>query len=105
MKLYHGTGQQTSPFTMYFTSELEEAKRFALGINDLGNYNRESYIYSTEIEESEICIEEDFDTFDCLAYENKELEGYSRVVFNPQAEWYIVKNPLLKLEEHYTNEL
>lgn len=105
MKLYHGTGTETVPFTMYFAADIETAREFALGLDDLGRYHEESYIYETEINEAEVSIEEDFATFDCLAYENPALEGYGRVVLNPESGWYIVKDPVLRLVEHYRNEL
>lgn len=106
MTLYHGTGTETSPFTMYFTPDIKEAKDFALHLDDLGNYNEESYVYATEIDEDGIAIEEDFDIFDALAYNNEELEGYSSdIVYNPESGWYIVKNPRITLIEHYKNIL
>lgn len=105
MKLYHGTAQETIPFTMYFTPNIAEAKEFALGLTIDGDYNEESYIYETEIAGDGISIEEDFGVFDALAYQNPELEGYSDVVYNPESGWYIIKKPNLRLTEHYKNEL
>lgn len=106
MKLYHGTGTETSPFTMYFTPDLAQAKEFALGLDNLGNYHLESFIYETEINEDDIAIETDFGIFDALAYTDPSLEGYgSDVIYNPESGWYIVKNPRISLVEHYKNEL
>lgn len=90
---------------MYFSPDIKEARRFAIALNDLGEYNEESFIYETEIDEKDITIEEDFPLFDALAYTNPDLEGYGNVVFNPESGWYIVKNPVIRLIEHYKNEL
>ena len=105
IRLYHGTSNETTPFAMYMTPSIEEARQFALGLNDLGEYNKESYIYEATVDVEELSTEEDFQAFDCLAYVNPELDGYSDVVYNPKCGWYIVKNPELRLIEHYKNEL
>lgn len=105
MKLYHGTSIETSPFTMYFTPNIDEAKEFALGLLDCGYYNEESYIYEIEIDETQVSREDDFEVFDSLAYDNPDLIGYSNIVYNQKSGWYIVKSPSLRLVEHYKNQL
>lgn len=106
MILYHGTCQKTKPFTMYFSPEIEDAKQYALGLDDCGHYNKESFIYTTEIDETQVSIEDDFLTFDSLAYENPSLNGYEHpIVHNPETGWYIVKSPVLNLHSHYKNNL
>ena len=102
MILYHGTGQETpSGLTLYFTPDIEVARQFALSLDDSGNYNSESLIYSTEIQEDNILVEDDFDYFDGMAYS----EEVQDVVFNPETGWYIVPRSTLVLIERYTNVL
>ncbi|PTL34582.1 hypothetical protein C7120_08765 [Prevotella sp. oral taxon 376] len=102
MKFFHGTHQETvNPSYLYFSKNIEEAKAFALGLDDCGNYYDHSYIYTVEVDMNKVKIEEDFDIFDCLAY-NETLE---KPVYNPQTGWCIVPNPELTLVESYKNEL
>lgn len=102
MILYHGTGQETpNGLTLYFTPDIELARQFALSLDDSGNYNSESLIYSTEIQEDDILVEDDFDYFDSMAY----TEEVTRIVYNPEMEWYIVPQSTLVLIERYTNNL
>ncbi len=102
MKLYHGTSQETpNGISLYMTSSIEEEKQYALGLNDMGEYNEESYIYSMDVDTNDMEIVEDFMTFDSMKY----TETVERVVFNPETGWYIVPNVNLSLVEHFTNEL
>jgi hypothetical protein len=102
MKLFHGTANKTESATaLYFTPDLKTAKEFALALDTCGNFNKESYIYSVEIAENDFVVENDFAVFDCLAY-SSEIKNN---VYNPEFDWYIIKNPALKLEEHYLNKL
>lgn len=105
MKLYHGTGQESTSAT-YFSSSIEDARNFALSIDDCGNYNEEAYIYSIEIDDdAPITTINDFDEFDALAYLGN-MDNMEDVICYSQYGWYIVKNnPTLTLEEHYRNEL
>lgn len=97
---FHGTAQETkNPTYLYFSKDIEEAKTFALGLDDCGNYNQHSYIYTTEIDMDSVDIEDDFGIFDCLAY-NETLE---KPVYNPKTGWIIVPNPSLTLIENYDN--
>ena len=91
---------------MYFSAKIEDAKAFALGLNDLGEYNEESFIYETEIDETQISIEEDFGVFDALAYNDPELKEYATgIVYNPESDWYVVRNPQIALIQRFKNEL
>lgn len=102
MTLYHGTAQKTDKASaLYFTADINVAREYALGLDDCGNYNEESYIYSCEIDESNITREDDFEVFVCMAY-NEEVNG---VVFNEESGYYIVPNPQLTLVEHFENNL
>lgn len=100
--LYHGTGQKIDNASyLYFTEDIKEAKQYALALNDLGEYNQESYIYSCDIDETNVVVEDDFDVFDSLAYTTK----IECIIFNPETGWYIVPNPNIVLTERYDNKL
>ena len=112
MKLYHGSYRQIEKADenrgMYFSVNIEDAKQYALGLDDCGNYNEESFIYEVEISDNvEITIMDDWMDFDQTGYYNynnspefatcEEMEGY-----------FFVKNPNFlnfKLIENYKNEL
>lgn len=98
LTLYHGTSTKPqNPSCLYFTPDIEVAKQYAIALDDCGNYNDEWWIFSTEIDTEDVVIEEDFDTFDSLAYNKKDLDD---VIYCPEPNWYIVKNPVLKEEMH-----
>lgn len=102
MTLYHGSSQETpNGISLYLTSSIEEAKQFALGLNDMGEYNEESYIYAMDVDTTDMEIVEDFMEFDSMNY----TEDIHHVVFNPETGWYIVPNVMLSLVEHFKNEL
>lgn len=102
MTLYHGTSSQTpNGISLYMTSSIEEAKQYALGLNDMGEYNDESYIYMMEVDATDVEIVEDFMEFDGMKY----TEDIDHVVFNPETGWYIVPNVNLVLVENFKNEL
>lgn len=102
MTLYHGTSQETpNGISLYMTSSIEEAKQYALGLNDMGECNDESYIYAMEVDTDNMQIVEDFMEFDGMKY----TEDIDRVVFNPESGWYIVPNVVLALVENFKNEL
>ena len=78
---------------MYFSTNIEDAKQYALGLDDCGNHNEESFIYSIEIpENANIVVMDDWMDFDAMGYVNyentpefataEEMEGY-----------FFVKNP------------
>lgn len=105
--LYHGSHREIIPQPgrcMYFTPELDVAKQYALGLDDLGNYNPESFIYSIEIDENSVVKEEDALHFDCIGYQN--YKGMPEICYNPDFDYFCIKNvPKLKLVESYKNEL
>lgn len=102
MTLYHGTSQETpNGISLYMTSNIEEAKQYALGLNDMGEYNEESYIYSMEVDAADMQIVEDFLEFDGMKY----TEEIDTLVFNPESGWYIVPNVMLTLVANFKNEL
>jgi len=75
MKLYHGSYRQIEKADenrgMYFSNNIEDAKQYALGLDDSGNYNEESFIYSIEIpENANIIIMDDWMDFDSIGYVN-----------------------------------
>lgn len=89
MKLYHGTNLPLvydKKKAIYATSDIETAKIFAIGLDDLGNYSRVSYLYEIEVEGN---IEEidDFDTFDTLGYSLTEEKGIYRY---SELDWYCI---------------
>lgn len=112
MKLYHGSYRQIKKADenrgMYFSTNISDAKQYALGLDDFGNYNEESFIYSIEIpDNSKITVMEDWMDFDQTGYYNyknspefatcEEMEGY-----------FFVKNPDnfdFVLLENFKNDL
>lgn len=102
MRLYHGTSQEThSGICLYMTENISEAKQYALGLNELGEYNEESFIYCMDIDDSDIEIVEDFMEFDAMKY----TEEIDHIIFNPETRWYIVPNVNLTLFENFKNQL
>lgn len=112
MKLYHGSYRKIESADenrgMYFSNNKDVAKEYALGLDDCGNYNDESFIYEIEIpDNTEITVMDDWIDFDQTGYYNyenspefatcEEMEGY-----------FFIKNPALfefKLIENYKNLL
>ena len=107
MKLYHGTSEQfevNSNRCLYLTPDINIAKEYALGLDDCGNHNEESYIYEMEIDESMVTEEEDFEYFDGIGY--SDYENMPEIVHNADSDYYCVKHPQgLRLIEHYKNEI
>lgn len=103
LTLYHGTGQETiNPSYLYFAKEKEDAMQFAIGLREDGKFNEEAFIYTTEIDTNDVVIVEDFDEFDSLAYYDRNCPD---IAWNPETDWYIVRNPRLTLVEHFNVEL
>lgn len=89
---------------MYFTQDIDVAKQYALGLNDLCEYNSESFIYKIEIDENQIIIIDDFGYFDGIGY--LDYENMPEVAHNLESEYYCVKNVSeLTLIKNYKNEL
>lgn len=108
MKLYHGSSSEITKVDnnscMYFTPNIEEARQYALGLDDMGNYFDESFIYEIEIDENMIEEEEDFGYFDCIGYQD--YDNMPEVVRNEECGWFCVKHPAnLTLVEHFENSL
>jgi hypothetical protein len=103
--LYHGSAIEINiekNKCMYFTSDINEAKNYALGLNNLGKFNEHSFIYSTEINVESIEIEEDFGYFDCIGY--TDYKNMPEFLFNPKSNYYCLKNVCnLKLIKSYKN--
>lgn len=104
--LYHGASNEIeldSNRCLYLTPDIEDARSFALRLDDCGNYSKESFIYAADVDENDV-IELDFDSFDAIGY-----VGYNNmpeVVHNAETDWYCIKHPSsLRLVEHYLNEL
>jgi hypothetical protein len=112
MKLYHGSYRKIdnadSNRGMYFTNDINIAKQYALGLDDCGNYNEESFIYEVEISDDvEITVMEDWMDFDQTGYYNYN-NSPEFATCEEMEEYFFVKNPNLltfKLIENYKNEL
>ena len=91
MTLYHGSYRQIEKAEenrgMYFSINIEDAKQYALGLDDCGNCNEESFIYSIEIPDTaNIVAMDDWMDFDAMGYVNykntpdfataEEMDGY-----------------------------
>lgn|GEM_PF-6909668 len=108
MKLYHGSQREITETNktraIYFSTDIEVAKEYALGLDDCGNYNDESWIYSIEIDETKITKEDDFYHFDCIGYQN--YNKMADIVHNEESDYYCIKSVnKLTLIENYKNEL
>ncbi len=105
MKLYHGTNLPLvyeEKKAIYATSDIETAKEFAICLDDLGNYNRVSYLYEIEVE-GDIEEIDDFDMFDTLGYSLPEEKGIYRY---PELNWYCIFGGVKKVrlvEKSITN--
>ena len=106
MKLYHGSHREISEINkdrgMFFTTDLECAKEYALGLDDCGNCNEESFIYSIDVNKEDFTLIEDFEDFDPIAdldYDNMPAKCY-----NEESEYYCIKSvDNIKLVENYKN--
>ena len=105
--LYHGSSNEITlkaGTCMYFTPDIEVAKQYALGLNDLQEYNEMSFIYSIEIDTDDVVNEDDFMYFDCIGYQD--YANMPNVVYNPESNYYCLKNiEGLELIENYENNL
>jgi len=107
MKLYHGS---SCKFTaeenrcIYATANIEEAREYALGLDDLGNYADESFIYELEVDETKAVEIADFMEFDVLGYSN--YDEMPEIAHNSESGYFCIKHPAgLRLVESYKNEL
>lgn len=108
MRLFHGSSEEIKAVDvnrcMYFSSNIDDAKSFAMRLDDCGNYAEESFIYAIDIDETIAVIIEDFDEFDNIAYNHD--DKCPEIAYNPEYGWYCIKHPIaLTLIEHYKNEL
>lgn len=107
MTLYHGASSSfkvEGNRALYCTPNINEAKEYALGLDDLGNYNAESFIYAIDVHMDEAVEVEDFLEFDSMGYCG--YDSMPEVAFNPESGWYCVKHPSgLRLIAHFKNEL
>ncbi len=105
MKLYHGSNKEIELDTnraMYFTPNIDVAKQYAFGLDDLGNFNEQSFIYSIEIKADQVQIEEEFMYFDCIGYQD--YDNMPAIVYNEECEYFCLKNvSKLDLVENYDN--
>jgi len=92
MKLYHGSHREISEINksraMYFTTDIEVAKQYALGLNDMCEYNDESWIYSIEINKENAVLIEDFDEFDPIG--DLDYDNMPEMCYNE--EYYCIKS-------------
>jgi hypothetical protein len=106
--LYHGSHREVETpeegRCMYFTPDIDVAKEYALGLDDCGNYNEESWIYSIQIDLDSVTKEDDFLYFDGIGY--NDYNEMPEIAYNVEFDYYCVKNVhTLTLIENYKNEL
>lgn len=106
--LYHGSHREinviNSNRAMYFTTDIDVAKEYALGLDDCGNYNEESWIYTIEINLEDAVLIEDFEDFDPIGDLN--YNEMPEMCYNEEAEYYCIKSvKKIELVEMYKNEL
>ena len=105
MKLYHGSSTEIelqSGRCMYFSTSIDDAKQYALGLDDCGNYNKESFIYEIEINEDEAVLIDDWMDFDSIGY--VDYKNMPEVSYNDEMDYYCLKNvSFLKLILNYKN--
>lgn len=106
--LYHGSHREISEITtnraMYFTTDIDVAKEYALGLDDCGNYNEESWIYKTEINLEDAILIEDFEEFDPIGY--LDYNDMPEMCYNDEAEYFCIKSVKnIELVEMYKNEI
>ena len=106
--LYHGSRREidviNSNRAMYFTTDIDIAKEYALGLDDCGNYNEESWIYSITANKEDFTLIEDFEEFDPIG--DLDYENMPEKCYNEEAEYYCIKSvENLDLIENYKNEL
>lgn len=92
MKLYHGSSQKIENIEnrpLFFSSEVKDCEEMALGLDDMGEFNPESYIYMIEVDESKFESIEDFDDFDQDPYLNPDFTPE----YSCHGNWFCVKNP------------
>lgn len=106
--LYHGSHREIETIdnnrAMYFTTDIDVAKQYALGLDDCGNYNEESFIYSITVNKDEFFLIEDFEEFDPIG--DLDYDDMPDKCYNEEAEYYCIKRvENLNLIENYKNEL
>ena len=107
MKLYHGSTSKFIADTnrcLYATADIEEAREYALHLDDLGNYAKESFIYEIDVDESTAVEIDDFMVFDELGYAN--YDEMPELAHNKESGYFCIKHPAgIRLVESYINEL
>lgn len=107
MRLFHGSSSAITlepNRCLYMTSNLDEAKEYALGLDELGNHNEESYIYALDIDDNNIIEIDDFMEFDAIGY--TDYDNMPEIAHNAECGWYCIKHPAnLILIEHNINTL
>ncbi len=87
---------------MYFSNDIDVAKEYALGLDDCGNYNSETFIYEIKIDLNGVEIEEDFYAFDDTGY----YDGTPDILYNPESGYIYTKYPKgVTLIDSFKNEL
>lgn len=105
--LYHGASNEFTADRnrcLYATPNIDEAREYALGLNDLGEYNPQSFIYAIEIDETQAVEVDDFLEFDELGYTG--YETMPEIAHNSESGYFCIKHPSgLRLIETFNNEL
>lgn len=106
--LYHGSHRKIDVVNnnraMYFTTDIEVAKQYALGLDDCGNFNDESWIYSIEINKNDSILIEDFEEFDPIG--DLDYNDMPSICHNEVSEYFCIKSVVkIELIEMYKNEL
>ncbi len=108
MKLYHGSNRKIenieSTRAMYFSLDVDVAKEYALGLDDCGNYNKESWIYSIEINKKDSTLIDDFTEFDPIG--DLDYNEMPAICHNDESEYFCVKSVgKLDFIEMFQNQL
>lgn len=107
MKLYHGSSSKFEADEnrcIYATANIEEAREYALGLDNLGNHSEVSFIYEIEVDETLAVEISDFMEFDVIGY--NDYAAMPDLVHNAESGYFCIKHPRgMRLVESYKNEL
>jgi len=108
MKLYHGSHREISEIdknrAMYFTTDIKVAKEYALGLDDCGNFNEESFIYAIDVNKDDFTLIEDFLEFDLIG--DLDYDNMPKKCYNQESTYYCIKSvEKLDLFDNYKNKL
>jgi len=112
MKAYHGSAHEIilKERPMYFSLNIVDARKYAIGKTDAGYCNEKSFVYEIEIPDELIEIEENFEDFDVKGYlyDTEWADDGWDVIFNKEYNHLCVRNPIMfpfNLIENFENKL